>query len=222
MIKDSGYIILEGNIGVGKSTFSEILAKSFVAEGCAAQFLPEPDDKTNPFLADYYADPKQNAYRMQMHLLHQRFKATQYAQDCALCGRGWYILDRSYFGDICFARIQVHDGYFSDAELASYLDAHRNLRRYIEPPTAAIFLKARPETCAARIRRRARNCELAIDIGYLERLDSEIEKLEHTLASRCPTIVLPWDEERSTADLFAEAGILARRLINGKRDDWDF
>jgi deoxyadenosine/deoxycytidine kinase len=80
---DNGYIIIEGNIGVGKSTFSRILADAFIKREKRAEYLLEPDDKTNPFLAAYYADPKGTAYKMQMHLLHRRFRDTRYAQAAA-------------------------------------------------------------------------------------------------------------------------------------------
>lgn len=221
-MKGSGYVIIEGNIGVGKSTFSAILADELQKLGCHAEYLPEPDESTNPFLADYYAHPKETAYKMQLHLLHQRFRSTQYAQTAALDGRGWYILDRSYYGDICFARVQVADGYFTDAELASYLDAHRNMRRFIEPPTAAIFLCANPEVCAQRIRTRARDCEKSVPIGYLRELDAEIAKLAVVLSARCPVMRMSWDDERSVEELHDEARLLAVRLTNGHRDDWDF
>ena len=75
----SGYVIIEGNIGVGKSTFSAILAEEFKRAGLRAEYLPEPDETTNPFLEAYYKDPAAHAYEMQCHLLHKRFEATQYA-----------------------------------------------------------------------------------------------------------------------------------------------
>lgn len=221
-MKNSGYVIIEGNIGVGKSTFSEILAEEFKKLGCHAEYLPEPDETTNPFLAEYYERPKETAYKMQLHLLHQRFRSTQYAQTAALDGRGWYILDRSYYGDICFARVQIASGYFSEAELASYLDAHRNMRRFIEAPSAAIFLCAKPETCLKRIGIRARDCERGVPIEYLRALDSEITKLSYVLASKCPLIRLDWNDNRSDDEIHVEARLLAQRLTSGARDDWDF
>ena len=221
-IKKSGYVILEGNIGVGKSTFSALLADAFRKLGCNAEYLPEPDESTNPFLAEYYAKPKETAYKMQMHLLHQRFRSTQYAQTAALDGRGWYILDRSYYGDICFAHVQVRDGFFTRDELLSYLDAHRNMRRFIEPPSAAVFLMASPNVCAARIKKRARECEAGVPIDYLEKLDDEIRGLADILETRCFVLRLPWNEECTDDELRTKAMWLAERLTLGGRDDWDF
>ena len=47
-----GVIIVEGNIGAGKSTFAQILARALDGE-----YLPEPADGTNPYLEDCYREP---------------------------------------------------------------------------------------------------------------------------------------------------------------------
>lgn len=221
-MKNSGYVIVEGNIGVGKSTFSALLAKALQNKGVRAEYLPEPDETTNPFLADYYADPAGNAYKMQMHLLHQRFKSTRYAQAAALAGKGWYILDRSYYGDICFANVQVADGYFRPAEIQSYLDAHRNMREFIEPPTCAIFLNAEPETCLRRIGVRKRECEAGVPITYLQALGGEIDELASVLVGRCPVWQYDWDIDRNETEQWFKAQEIAGELLALDRDDWDF
>lgn len=222
MGNSSGYIIIEGNIGVGKSTLSRLLAEAFVKLGCQATYLPEPDEKTNPFLADYYSDPKASAYKMQMHLLHQRFKSTRYAQAAALAGKGWYVLDRSYYGDICFANVQRRLGYFSDDECASYLDAHRNMREFIEPPTCAIFLRAEPAVCASRICKRGRSCEAGVDEAYLQAIQDEIDGLQEILTSRCPVLSVDWNRELDSNELQTKAAELAKVILMMPRKDWSF
>lgn len=221
-VKSSGYVILEGNIGVGKSTFSRLLADALRQEAGRAEAIPEPDDKTNPFLADYYDDPAANAYKMQMHLLHQRFASTRYAQAAALAGKGWYVLDRSYYGDIAFARVQRGLGYFRPAEAESYMDAHRNMREFLEPPTAAVFLCAPPEVCARRIAERARACESGVPLSYLQALDREIGLLKQTLVHRCRVLELDWAENVNKTELWVRARQLAEQLCAIPRDDWDF
>lgn len=220
--RSSGYVIVEGNIGVGKSTFSRLLAETLRAEGLRAEYLPEPDETTNPFLSSYYADPARYAYKMQMHLLHQRFKSTRYAQAAALADRGWYILDRSYYGDICFANVQVKDGYFTTAEQASYLDAHRNMREFIEPPTCAVFLHASPETCARRMAIRGRTCEAGVPLDYLRSLHREIEALEKTLTARTCVVPLEWNDDMTEDELRQRIAGFARHLCTIGREDWDF
>jgi deoxyadenosine/deoxycytidine kinase len=159
---------------------------------------------------------------MQMHLLHQRFKSTRYAQAAALAGKGWYVLDRSYYGDIAFARVQCELGYFRPAEVESYMDAHRNMREFLEPPTVAIFLDAPPEICAQRIAKRARECESGVPLSYLQALDREIRSLKDTLCRRCHVIELDWTVERNETELWERALQLAQELCEAPRDDWDF
>lgn len=224
-MKRSGYVIVEGNIGVGKSTFAQALANAIRAQKCAAEYLPEPDDKTNPFLDKYYEDPARYAYSMQMHLLHARFASTRYAQAGALADRGWYILDRSYYGDICFANVQNKDGYFTPWECESYLKAHRNMREFIEPPTAAIFLCAPPAICKQRIEKRARPCETGkkpIPVEYLVSLDEELVKLERVLDARCRVMHMPWHLDLTHEQIESQARAVADALLSHDDGDWDF
>ena len=75
---NGGLVIVEGNIGAGKSTFAKHLADALNGE-----YLPEPDEKTNPYLADYYRDPARWAFDVQMFLLTKRYRAQRYAQSKA-------------------------------------------------------------------------------------------------------------------------------------------
>lgn len=229
---NSGFVIIEGNIGVGKSTFAKELSAALEALDVSAEYLPEPDETTNPFLAQYYAECDAvkagkaervpTAYKMQLHLLHQRFKTTRYAQAAALAGKGWFILDRSYYGDLAFARVQKDLGYFEPAECESYLDAHRNMREFLEMPTASIFLKATPECCLNRIKTRARGCEVGIELSYLERLSAQIDVLREELKTRGRVIELDWNAERGEGERDADAVDLALQLVALPRDTWDF
>ena len=224
-MRESGYIIIEGNIGVGKSTFSVALADAIQARGLRAETIPEPDDKTNPFLADYYRDPAAFAYKTQMHLLHARFASTRYAQAAALAGKGWYILDRSYYGDVCFAKVQERCGYFTPAECASYMQAHRNMREFVELPAAAIFLEAPADVCLSRIERRARPCETGakpIPIDYLRMLGAEIDALRNVLSTRCAVHSIPWENDKTPQEIALRADEIAEAITSSDRGDWNF
>lgn len=213
----SGYIIVEGNIGAGKSTFAQALAKAFQALGHNAEYLAEPADGTNPFLPLYYEDPKRWAFTMQAHLLSKRYEMTQYAQHGALMGKGWFIMDRSYFGDLYFANVQMKDGYFTPDEYASYVSLHKAMQANIHFPTAAIFLDCKPEVCKQRIEKRmseseGRKCESAIDLGYLKSLDEEIASLSRFMSTQTRTHELAWDREREP-DEIAKVAIEAAEII---------
>lgn len=217
----SGYIIVEGNIGAGKSTFAQALANAFQALGHNAEYLAEPADGTNPFLPLYYEDPKRWAFTMQAHLLSKRYEMTQYAQHGALMGNGWYILDRSYFGDLYFANVQMKDGYFTPDEYASYASLHKAMQANIHFPTVAIFLNCPPDICKRRISKRisereGRKCEAAIEIEYLRSLDDEIDKLADFMKRQTRTIELNWHVERSNADILDMANHIARNIAHSE------
>ena len=224
-MRESGYIIIEGNIGVGKSTFAAALADAIRARGLRAEMIPEPDDKTNPFLADYYKNEAAFAYKTQMYLLHARFASTRYAQAGALAHKGWFILDRSYYGDICFAKVQERLGYFTSAESAAYMQAHRNMREFVELPAAAIFLDAPADVCKARIERRARPCETGakpISIDYLRMLGAEIDVLRDVLSKRCAVYSIPWEWDKTPQEIAWRANELAEAITSSDRGDGDY
>lgn len=215
---ENGYVIIEGNIGVGKSTFAGHLADALRARGAKATALYEPDETDNPFLPLYYADPAKHAYEMQMHLLHKRYAVTQYAQWGAMSGQGWFILDRSFYGDLCFAAVQMRDGFFTRDQAWSYHSAHRNMELHLGMPTAAIFLHADAEQCRERIGRRmsekaGRECESRIDLGYLNELQTEIDRLESYLEGRTRVFSSPW-QSCTSEQLAKKAGDFAARLLD--------
>ena len=216
---ENGYVIIEGNIGVGKSTLAGHLAAVLRERGLKATALYEPDETNNPFLPLYYADPARHAYEMQMHLLHRRYAVTQYAQWGAMSGQGWFIMDRSFYGDLCFAAVQMRDGYFTPEQAESYHDAHRNMELHLGMPTAAIFLHADAEQCRDRISKRmseksGRECESGISLTYLRDLQSEIDRLEQYLTGRTRVFSSPWSS-CSHGKLIQKACDFASLLVEG-------
>ena len=220
---NGGVIIVEGNIGAGKSTFAQILARALDGE-----YLPEPADGTNPYLADYYRDPARWAFEMQMFLLTRRYRAQKYAQ-CKVRhrGGGFVVMDRSYYGDVCFANVQRELGYFSERDYATYLSHHTDMKVNLEPPAVAIFLNVAPGICRQRISQRlsekeGRKCEAGISIEYLQALEREIDKLEDSMAPSTLTKHLSWSAERSADEIARLCDGYALDIQNQKQTVYDF
>ncbi len=99
-------IWIEGNIGAGKTTLSHILEKELGYRG-----FYEPVD-SNPYLQDFYEDPKRWAFPMQIEMLHRRYAMQQLAAyECtAYSEYHGAIIDRGLPGDRVFAKIHTDEG----------------------------------------------------------------------------------------------------------------
>lgn len=166
-------IYVEGPIGVGKSTYCKEIASRL-----NYRVIEEPV-KSNPYLELFYQDPKKYAYEMQIYLLHRRIGLQQLAAAEALFSPDFdgAMLDRSLFGDRCFAEMHHEEGNISDIQMHAYLTAIKNMQLMIFPPTILVFLDSEPEICLKRIEHRSRGCETGIKIDYLERLIQRYHRL---------------------------------------------
>lgn len=219
---NSGVIIVEGNIGAGKSTFAQHLAKALDGE-----YLPEPADGTNPYLADYYRDPARWAFEMQMFLLTRRYRAQKYAQGKVRHKGGFVVLDRSYYGDVCFANVQRQLGYFSERDYNTYLSHHTDMKVNLEPPAVAIFLCVDTSVCKERINKRlsekeGRKCESGITLDYLDKLDNEIRALADSMRGNTIVKELPWTAERSDETIGRACEAFAFDIKARKQSVYDF
>lgn len=203
MKKREPVIIIEGPIGAGKSTLADELGE---AMGPSTLVLHEPDEKNdaNPYLADYYTDPSRWSLTMQLHLLGLRFGMHLDAQWHALNGRGPAVLDRSFYGDTGFARLQRALGIMSEREFNTYSRIYQHMTSFVLYPTVCIRILVSPEVCNERIARRmeiqeGRKCEKAIDLGYLKKLDKEIDHVVSVLKFHGTMILdVPYDVDRDT------------------------
>ena len=152
------YIVVEGPIGVGKTSLAKLLAKEFNAR-CILENVGD-----NPFLPDFYEDRKKYAFQAQIFFLLNRFQQQrEIAQldlfnQITLCD---YLFDK----DRVFASINL-----DDHELALYEQVFHLLNVQISSPDLVIFLEAKPEVLLHRIKSRNVSYEREIDLEYLKTL----------------------------------------------------
>jgi deoxyadenosine/deoxycytidine kinase len=203
-------VIVEGLIGAGKSTLTHELGEAL---GPNTLTLMEPDEKdaANPYLSDFYGDKSRWSFTMQVHLLGARYKMQLAAQWHAMSNRGHACLDRSFYGDTCFARMMNRTGEISDREFETYRVIYQTMTASVLLPSACVRLRVDPKIAAERIQMRAseregRRSELTIDLGYLEALEREIDITTEVLRQQGVQILeIPWSENRGSPEERSEA-----------------
>ena len=195
--------IIEGIIGAGKTTFAKLLSEELNCE-----WLQEPDEKNgNPYLSDFYGDQKRWALTMQLHLLNTRFRMHKHAQWTTMQTCKDVIIDRSYFGDTAFARLQLKNGTMTQNEYNTYCMSYHNMTSNVLLPQICIHLITTPEVSSSRINKRmkiqtGRKCENVIDLQYLRDLNDEENLMIETLERQGVKIFrLEWNEEKSYEEI---------------------
>ena len=158
MIEHFRYIVIEGPIGVGKTSLANKLAEEFETE----LLLEKPEE--NPFLASFYQNPKQYALSTQLHFLLQRAQQVQDFRQTDMF-RGSYIADFMVDKDRLFAQMTLDKD-----ELALYEQIYTHLTLDAPRPDLVIYLQAPLETLRQRITQRGIGYEQQIRDDYLLRL----------------------------------------------------
>ena len=156
------FIAIAGNIGVGKSSLTRLMAQGLGW----APFFEAVDD--NPYLADFYADMQRWSFHSQIFFLGRRLRHHRQLVDHP----GSVVQDRSVYEDAeIFARNLYHQGHLSERDWGSYFDLYQTLTRMLRPPDLVIYLRASVPTLRRRITGRGRDYERNIADSYLHDLN---------------------------------------------------
>ncbi len=153
------YIAVEGVIGVGKTTFSRMLAERLEAE------LLNEEVFENPFLVDFYKNRKRFAFSCQLYFLISRFQQQQQLMVRDLFAQR-IVADYLFSKDSIFASINL-----SDRELLLYNKIAPVLSRDIPHPDLVIYLQASTSILMQRVRKRNFSFEKSIDFDYVDMLN---------------------------------------------------
>jgi len=158
------FIAVEGPIGVGKTTLTNLLAESFGYD----TFLEKPSE--NPFLADFYENPSQAALGAQLFFLFQRVKQIQeIKQDDIFTPTrvSDFLLDK----DQLFAKATLND-----QELKLYQQIYDYLSLDLPTPDLVIYLQADTKTLHNRVIHRGIQMEKKVSFEYLDLLNESYKK----------------------------------------------
>jgi len=174
------YVVIEGVIGVGKTSLARLLQERF-----AAALLLEVFEE-NPFLSNFYADRARYAFQTQMFFLLSRYHQQRRGVPELSTGGTNLISDYTFEKDALFASINL-----SGDELDMYFRIHEALAEMIPVPDLVVYLRAEPELLLQRIARRGRAYEQNMDPAYIAELVAAYDRFY--LHSPRPTPVLTID-----------------------------
>ncbi len=161
---DYNYIVVEGPIGVGKSSLAVKLAEHFESE----TMLEKVEE--NPFLPKFYANMKKHAFSAQIFFLLSRYRQLKSANQRNLF-KNSIISDYMLEKDSIFAELTL-----SEEEFKLYNDIYMLLQGHLAKPDLVIFLNAQPETLIKRVGARGRDFEEGISEKYIEEVNEAYHK----------------------------------------------
>jgi len=161
------YIVIEGPIGVGKTS----LARALVAELQGRAVLEQVED--NPFLKKFYQDPAKYAFSAQVFFLLSRYRQQQELTQLDLF-RQSTVADYLFAKDAIFAQVAL-----GPDELQLYQQIYRMLDAGLPRPDLVVYLEARPEVLLERIRKRGRDYEKGLSAAYIERVAEAFRHFFH-------------------------------------------
>ncbi|QIT56024.1 deoxynucleoside kinase [Aquisalimonas sp. 2447] len=174
---DPAYVVVEGPIGVGKTTLARRLAGSFGSE----LLLEGAED--NPFLERFYENPRDAAFATQMHFLMQRAEQLRGLRQADLF-ETTRIADFLFEKDRLFAQLTL-----TPEEFELYERVYNHLAPEVQPPDLVIYLQAPVSVLMERVRKRGIEAEQRIDAEYLQRLsDAYVEFFHHY--DRAPLLIV--------------------------------
>lgn len=160
------FLAIAGNIGAGKSSLTNLLARHFKWEA----HYESVDD--NPYLQDFYEDMLRWSFNLQIYFLSSRFRK----QKELLHMNNNFIQDRTIYEDVeIFARNLYDMGLMSHRDYENYRSLFKEMTDYLRPPDLLIYLKAKVPTLVNQIQQRGRDYENSIRIDYLEGLNKLYE-----------------------------------------------
>ena len=161
------HIAVSGNIGSGKTTLTEKLAKHY---GWKAEF--EAVDN-NPYLPDFYEDMKRWSFHLQVYFLNSRFNQIKQIQESETPT----IQDRTIYEDAyIFAANLFKSGLLTERDYENYQSLFNSMISHVKAPDLLIYLKADIPKLVGQIEKRGRSYETTMRIDYLKNLNTHYEE----------------------------------------------
>ena len=164
------HIAIAGNIGAGKTTLTQLLAKHFKWE---AQLEDVVD---NPYLDDFYNQMERWSFNLQVYFLNSRFRQVIQIRQS---GKN-IIQDRTIYEDANIFAPNLHAmGLMTNRDFDNYSSLFNLMESTVQAPDLLIYLRSSIPNLVHQIHKRGRDYENSISIDYLSRLNERYEAWIH-------------------------------------------
>lgn len=153
------FIAVEGNIGAGKTTLSQLLSQHYNSKLMLEEFAE------NPFLTKFYENPKQYAFPLELFFLAERFKQQQDLIKTADLFQSVTISDYLFTKCLLFAKVNL-----PEEEYRLYQKMFDVFQQQLTTPDVLIYLHAPVNKLQSNIKKRNRKFEQSIPDEYLFKL----------------------------------------------------
>ena len=171
------YIVVEGNIGAGKTSLANILANKFNADSVLESFAE------NTFLPQFYENPERFAFPLEMSFLAERYQQLKNEQDRAEKNGNLLVGDYLFEKSLLFAQVNLQG-----AELELFTRFYHLINPTLKTPDVILYLHRSTDALLKNIAQRGRIYEQSIKGDYLEKLSQRY--LSHLLSIENQNIIL--------------------------------
>jgi len=190
-MKPGQFVAVAGNIGVGKTHLTTLLANQL---GWRAYYEPVIN---NPYLNDFYSDMDRWSFHLQVYFLSKRFEIHREMvgseEPC--------IQDRTIYEDKeIFAATLYRQGFMPERDYENYTALFDAMTSFLRTPDLIVYLRARVDTLLGRIGCRGRDCERDIDPAYLEALNDAYEGWSERAKAETTVLTLETDQMDLVSD----------------------
>ncbi|HAN00895.1 MAG TPA: hypothetical protein DCQ26_20070 [Marinilabiliales bacterium] len=201
------YIVIEGNIGAGKTSLATRLADQYNGKLIMEQF------HDNPFLPKFYSNPERYSFSLELSFLAARYKQLNDEISSTDLFKSFTIADYYFVKSLVFARTTL-----GEDEFALYRQLFQIIYQQLPLPDLYLYLHATPERLLQNIAKRGREYEKSITADYLIQIQKSYFNYFKTEA-RFPIVVIETthiDFVNNQADYIALIEtILKRDYANG-------
>ena len=153
------YVVIEGNIGAGKTTLARRIAEQFNAHLILEQFAD------NPFLPKFYEDPEKYSFPLELSFLASRYRQLKEELEPQDLFKTFTVADYYFIKSLVFAASTLKGDEFN-----IYRQIFHIIYGSLPKPDLYVYLHLKPERLLQNIKKRGRNYEKSITREYLQKI----------------------------------------------------